>query len=68
MKLSKFLAPRARQCLERERLISRLGSWDDKKLVIIHAQAGQGKSTLAAGYAASLAAPTVLVYHGRRGR
>lgn len=59
MNLSKFLAPRPANVLERERLISRLGSWDDKKLVIIHAQAGQGKSTLAAGYAASLAAPTV---------
>jgi ATP/maltotriose-dependent transcriptional regulator MalT len=59
MNRSKFLAPRPAHVLERERLISKLGAWDDKKLVIIHAQAGQGKSTLAAGYAASLAAPTV---------
>ena len=59
MNQSKFQAPRPANVLERERLITRLGGWDDKKLVIIHAQAGQGKSTLAAGYATSLAAPTV---------
>jgi ATP/maltotriose-dependent transcriptional regulator MalT/DNA-binding SARP family transcriptional activator len=59
MNRSKFLAPRPANILERERLISRLGAWDDKKLVIIHAQAGQGKSTLAAAYAASLPAPAI---------
>ena len=61
MNRSKFLAPRPANVLERERLISRLASWDDKKLVIIHAQAGQGKSTLAAGYAATL--PTSSVWY-----
>ena len=59
MNRSKFLAPRPANVLARERLISRLGAWDDKKLVIVHAQAGQGKSTLAAAYAASLPIPTV---------
>ena len=59
MNQSKFLAPRHANVLDRERLISRLGAWDDKKLVIIHAQAGQGKSTLAAGYAASIPAPSI---------
>ncbi len=59
MNQSKFLAPRPANVLERERLISRLGAWDDKKLVIIHAQAGQGKSTLAASYAASIPAPAI---------
>ena len=59
MNPSKFLAPRPSNVLERERLISKLDAWDDKKLVIIHAQAGQGKSTLAAGYAASISAPSI---------
>ncbi|MBS1125490.1 MAG: ATP-dependent transcriptional regulator, partial [Nitrospirae bacterium] len=59
MNHSKFLAPQPTNVLARERLINRLGAWDDKKLVIIHAQAGQGKSTLAAGFAASLPLPTV---------
>jgi len=56
---SKFLAPRLSSILARERLIGKLGAWDDKKLFIVHAEAGQGKSTLAAGYAASLPLPTV---------
>ncbi|MEK6742977.1 MAG: BTAD domain-containing putative transcriptional regulator [Nitrospirota bacterium] len=59
MNQSKFLAPRPANVLERARLISRLGACDDKKLVIIHAQAGQGKSTLAASYAATLSAPSI---------
>jgi len=56
---SKFIAPRQSHLLERAHLVSRLSAWDDKKLVILHAQAGQGKSTLAAGYAASLPQPCV---------
>ena len=59
MNKSKFLAPRPANILIRERLIAKLGAWDDKKLVIIHAQAGQGKSTLAAAYAASLPIPVI---------
>ncbi len=59
MNRTKTLPPTPVHVLERERLISKLGSLDDKKLVILHAQAGQGKSTLAAGFAASLPIPTV---------
>lgn len=54
MNLTKTLPPRPSLVLERERLLSKLRSWEDKKLVIIHAQAGQGKSTLASDYALSL--------------
>ena len=49
MNLTKFLPPKPAHVLDRERLTSKLLAWEDKKLVIIHAQAGQGKSTLAAG-------------------
>ena len=59
MNLSKFQVPRTSSILERDHLVARLGAWSDRKLVIIHAQAGQGKSTLAAEYAASLPAPSV---------
>ena len=59
MNRSKFLAPHPDKVLDRDRLVSKLASWDDKKLVIIHAQAGQGKSTLAAAYAAAQATSTV---------
>ncbi len=59
MNLAKFLTPKPAHILERERLLSKLLAWEDKKLVIIHAQAGQGKSTLAAGYIQSLTAPSV---------
>ncbi len=59
MNLTKILPPRPVNILERERLINRLRSWEDKKLVIIHGQAGQGKSTLAAGYVGTLTAPSV---------
>lgn len=59
MNITKVLPPAPATILERERLISRLRGWEDKKLVIIHAQAGQGKSTLAAGYVRSLGSPSV---------
>ncbi len=54
MNLTKFLPPKLSNVLVRERLVTKLKSWDDKKLVMIHAQAGQGKSTLAAEYIQSL--------------
>src|SRR3990172_6828145 len=59
MNLTKILPPRPINILERERLINRLRAWEDKKLVIIHGQAGQGKSTLAAGYVGTLTSPSV---------
>ncbi len=59
MNLTKFLPPKPAHILERERLTNKLLEWEDKKLVIIHAQAGQGKSTLAAGYVQSLTTPSV---------
>ena len=59
MHLTKFLPPKPTTILGRERLISRLRAWEDKKLVIIHAQAGQGKSTLAADYISTLPGPSV---------
>ncbi len=54
MNLSKILPPRPVNILERERLTSKLRAWEDKKLVVIHGQAGQGKSTLAADYVQTL--------------
>ena len=59
MNLSKFQVPRTSSLLERDHLVAKLAAWSDRKLVIIHAQAGQGKSTLAAAYAASLPTPPV---------
>lgn len=59
MDRSSYTIPRQSGILQRERLLNRLSAWDEKKLVILHAQAGQGKSTLAAGYAASLDHPTI---------
>lgn len=59
MNLTKFLPPKPSHVLVRERLITKLKSWDDKKLVIIHAQAGQGKSTLAAEYVRLLRPPSI---------
>ncbi len=59
MNLSKLLPPKPAHVLDRERLTNKLLEWEDKKLVIIHAQAGQGKSTLAAGYVQSLTSPSV---------
>ncbi|HUJ18654.1 MAG TPA: AAA family ATPase [Nitrospirota bacterium] len=57
MHTAKFLPPRAAPVLDRDRLLNRLHAWDDKKLVIIHGQAGQGKSTLAAGFARATESP-----------
>jgi len=45
--------------LDRDRLMNRLLSWEDRKLVIIHGQAGQGKTTLAASYVRTLACPSL---------
>jgi len=59
MNLTKFLPPKPAHILKRDRLTNKLLEWEDKKLVIIHAQAGQGKSTLAAGYVLSLTSPSV---------
>ena len=59
MNLTKLIPPKPAHVLDRERLTGKLLEWEDKKLVIIHAQAGQGKSTLAAGYVQSLKSPSV---------
>jgi len=59
MHITKTLLPATYHALDRERLLNRLAEWENKKLVIIHAQAGQGKSALAAGYVQSLAEPSV---------
>ncbi len=58
MNLSKFLPPAGSAVLGRERLMNKLASWEDRKLVLIHGPAGQGKSTLAAEYVRGLDAPT----------
>ena len=55
----KFTPPRLSRILERERLLERLVLWEDRKLVVIHGQAGQGKTTLAAAYCRTLAPPPV---------
>ncbi len=59
MHAAKFLPPRPVPILHRDRLANRLLLWEDKKLVLIQAQAGQGKSTLAAAYARALTTPFV---------
>lgn len=59
MNITKTLPPLPNHTLDRERLLDRLLSWEDKKLVIIHGQAGQGKSTLAARYVGELSSPYV---------
>jgi LuxR family maltose regulon positive regulatory protein len=59
MNLPKFLPPKLSNVLMRERLVTKLKLWDDKKLVMIHAQAGQGKSTLAAEYVQSLRSQSI---------
>jgi LuxR family maltose regulon positive regulatory protein len=59
MNLTKLLPPKPSHILERDRLITTLKSWEDRKLVIIHAQAGQGKSTLAVDYLRSLRSPWI---------
>ncbi|MDA8100310.1 MAG: BTAD domain-containing putative transcriptional regulator [Nitrospiraceae bacterium] len=56
---AKYLPPSPAHTLERDRLLSRLAAWNHRKLVIIHGQAGQGKSTLAAEYGRSLRTPPV---------
>lgn len=59
MNITKFLRPQPSHVLSRERLLQKLVSWEDKKLVLILAQAGQGKSTLAAEYVSSLRCPSI---------
>ena len=59
MNPAKFIPPRPIRILDRERLLDRLIEWEDRKLVVIHAQAGQGKTTLAAAYGRTLASPPV---------
>ncbi len=59
MDTAKFVPPKTACVLERERLLNKLLSWEEKKLIIVHAQAGQGKSTLAASFIRTLAAPAV---------
>ena len=59
MNLTKFLRPQPSQVLSRERLLQQIVSWEDKKLVLILAQAGQGKSTLAAEYIGTVRSPSV---------
>lgn len=54
---SRLRPPAAGPVLERERLLNRLLAWEDRKLVLIHGPAGQGKSTLAAAYARITAGP-----------
>ncbi len=56
---AKFLPPRPTRILERDRLLDRLSRWEDRKLIVIHGQAGQGKTMLAAAYCRSLASPVV---------
>jgi DNA-binding SARP family transcriptional activator len=56
---TKFFPPRPGRVFARDRLQNRLLEWEDKKLVIIHAQAGQSKSTLAAEYVHALGSPSV---------
>jgi len=57
MNLSKVLPPNPSNVLERDRLVNKLVSWENKRLVLIHAHAGQGKSTLAAAYVRSCREP-----------
>jgi LuxR family maltose regulon positive regulatory protein len=59
MNPAKFSPPHPGRVFERDRLLNKLFAWEDKKLVIIHAQAGQGKSTLAAEYVQALGSPFV---------
>ena len=59
MNPAKFLPPRPVRVFERDQLMNRLAAWEDKKLLLVHAQAGQGKSTLVASYIKSLASPSV---------
>ena len=59
MNLSKTIPPLSSGVLARDRLLERLAGWADRKLVIVHAQAGQGKSTLAAEYLRSQRCPAL---------
>src|SRR5512139_2153744 len=59
MERATFLPPVPEHSLLREHLLARLSAWDDRKVVIIHGPAGQGKSTLAAQYAGSAGLRTV---------
>ncbi len=59
MNLTKFLRPQPSHVLSRERLLQKFASWEDKKLVLILAQAGQGKSTLASEYIGTVRSPSV---------
>jgi len=59
MNPAKTALPASSGILVRQRLLDRLASWEDRKLVIVHAQAGQGKSTLAADYVRSRRAPAL---------
>jgi ATP/maltotriose-dependent transcriptional regulator MalT len=57
LNLTKLSPPSSSRALERDRLLNKLQEWDEKKLIIIHGQAGQGKSTLVATHVHSLATP-----------
>ncbi len=57
LNIAKLIPPSSSRALERDRLLSKLQEWDEKKLIIIHGQAGQGKSTLVATHLHSLATP-----------
>jgi ATP/maltotriose-dependent transcriptional regulator MalT/DNA-binding SARP family transcriptional activator len=57
LNLAKLRPPSSSRALERDRLLNKLQEWDEKKLIIIHGQAGQGKSTLVATYVHAGAAP-----------
>jgi LuxR family transcriptional regulator, maltose regulon positive regulatory protein len=57
--LAKLTPPSSSHALERDRLLGKLQEWDEKKLIIIHGQAGQGKSTLVATHVHSCATAAV---------
>ena len=57
LNLAKLTPPSSSRALERDRLLGKLQEWDEKKLIIVHGQAGQGKSTLVATYLRSLSLP-----------
>jgi two-component SAPR family response regulator len=55
--LLKISPPKVRGVLHRPRLIEQINKYQDKRLLLILGQAAQGKSTLAAGYVATLENP-----------
>ncbi len=59
MQTAKFLPPCPLHFLQRDRLVNRLLSYENRKLVIIHGPAGQGKTTLVAGLVSSFGLPVV---------